>query len=214
MVMEKLHKIMSLLACAAMITLAPVTAKALTDGSFETAGIPAWSTFNFAFQLASGSMASGTPQDGSNVLQTFGPFVSNWDASGAYQDIATTAGTAWTFTGYGMNPSGDAMQPAGNGFGIIQIAWNGGALGTIDSAQIDKTAGLQDQWQLLTAAGIAPVGTTSVRLLALHVNGPDNSGGSAYFDDLAAVAVPEPSSIALALTGLLGFVTVLRKRRA
>ena len=97
--MEKIYKVMSLLACAAMVTLAPVTAKALTDGSFETAGIPNWTTFNSALQLATSSMASANqtdPDGGGFVLQVYGPFNSNWDGAGAYQNIAASANQTWT----------------------------------------------------------------------------------------------------------------------
>ena len=209
--------------CVGAMALALATtanAVALTNPGFEdNPPLNGWTTFNFVFGLGtgagvSGAMASGSPHGGLNVMQAYGPFTGGWDASGAYQDIAVTEGMTVTLTGYGMNPSGDAMAPAGSGFGIIQIAWNGGALGTVDSSQIDKAAGVQDTWQALSAAGVAPAGTTYVRLLALHVNGPDFSGGSAYFDDLAVNVVPEPSSIALVLSGLLGLGIVSRKRRA
>lgn len=209
--------------CIGMIALVLVsTANAqLTNPGFESnPPLSGWTPFNAAFGLGtgpgtSGALASGSPHGGNNVLQAYGPFISNWDAAGVYQDIATTAGTPWTLTGYGMNPSGDAMALLGSGFGIIQIVWfdasNVQIGGSIDSTAINKTAGLQDTWQLLTAAGVAPAGTVKVRILALHVNGPDNSGGSAYFDDLSAV--PEPSSIVLVLTGLLGVVAVGWKKR-
>ncbi len=204
--------------CAAAIGLAvaTLTQAQLSNGSFEN-GLTGWTGFNFNFVLgtgtgATGPLASGSPHSGLNVLQLYGPFTGSWDASGVYQDLPTGPGVAWTLSGYGMNPSGDPMLPTGTGFGILQIAWNGGALGTIDSGQINKSAGMQDQWQALSVSGTAPAGTTFVRLLALHVNGPDFSGGSAYFDSLQAV--PEPSSILLALTGLVGVWLLSRKRRA
>jgi hypothetical protein len=204
---------------AIALTLA-TTANAQSNAGYEN-GLTDWATFNFSFCLgtgtgASGTMASGSPHGGLNVLQAYGPFTGGWDASGASQDILTSPGVSWTLTGYGMNPSADAMAVSGLGFGIIQLAWidSGGAtISAIDSAQIDKSVSLQDQWQALSASGVAPVGTVKVRLIALHVGGPDFAGGSAYFDDLAAVAVPEPSSIALVLSGLLGVWMVSRKRR-
>jgi hypothetical protein len=213
--MEKLYKGMSLLACAALVTLAPLTAKAVTDGSFETAGIPNWTTFNFAFQLAAGSMASGAPHDGgTHVLQVYGPFNSNWDGSGAFQNMAASANQTWTLNGFALNPSGDALQ--GTGFGLIQLVFKdsgGTGIGTFGSANVGS-ASPTDQWIPLTATGLAPNGTVAVSVYTLKLGGPTNPGGSIYFDDLSTTVVPEPSSMALALAGLLGFVTVLRKRRA
>jgi len=221
--MEKIHKVVSLLACGAMITLAAVTASAqLTNPGFEN-GLTGWSTYNLGGGVlgtgtgATGAMASGSPHSGLNVLQLYGPFNGQWDAAGAYQNIAVSAGQTVTLSGFGMNPSGDPMLPSGLGFGEIQIVFlnsSSANIGQIDSTAIDKSAGMQNVWQALSINGVAPAGAVSANLEALHVNGPDYSGGSAYFDDLSASVVPEPSSMALALVGLVGFVTVLRRRRA
>jgi hypothetical protein len=205
--------------CVGALALA-TTANAvlLSNAGFEN-GLTDWTTFNFTGCLGTGTgavapLASGSPHGGLNVLQLAGPWTGNWDASGAYQDIVTSEGASWSLSGYGMNPSGDAMSTETTGFGIIQIAWidgSGNTISSVDSSQIDKSSGMYDQWQALSVSGTAPSGTAKVRMLALHVNGPDYAGGSAYFDDL--VAVPEPSSIALVLGGLLGVWMVSRKRR-
>jgi hypothetical protein len=206
--MEKLNKVISLLACAAMITLGAVTANAqLADGSFETTGLPNWTTFNYAFQLAyAGAL------DGTHVLQVYGPFNSNWDGSGAYQNIAASAGQSWTLNGFALNPSGDAMQ-AGS-FGLIQLVFKDASLNTLATfSSANFAAGAPtDVWTALSASGVAPANTAYASIYTLHLSSPSNAGGSIYFDELSAV--PEPSSIALVLVGLVGFVTVLRKRHA
>jgi len=202
----------------ALLVLVGTANAQLSNAGFEN-GLTSWTPFNFAFCLgtgtgASGTMASGSPYSGLNVLQAYGPFTGGWDASGVQQDIATTAGASWTLTAYGMNPSGDAMSTSGLGFGEIQLAWidsGGGTIAVVESSHIDNSVALQDQWQALSASGVAPSGTVAVRVIALHVGGPDYAGGSAYFDNL--VAVPEPSSIALVVSGLLGLWMVSRKRR-
>jgi hypothetical protein len=206
------------LCVGAMALATTANAVVLSNAGFEN-GLTDWTTFNFAYCLgtgtgANGPMASGSPHGGLNVLQLAGPWNAWWDASGAYQDVLTSEGVSWTLSGYGMNPSGDAMATNTTGFGILQIAWidsGGNTISAIDSSQIDKSASMYDQWQALSVSGTAPAGTAKVRLLALHVNGPDYAGGSAYFDDLEAV--PEPSSIALVLSGLVGVWMVSRKRR-
>ena len=219
--MERRVKVTGLLACVLVFMLAVGTSYGqLSNAGFEN-GLTGWSTFNLGGGIlgtgtgASGNLASGSPHGGLNVLQLYGPFNGQWDAAGAVQNIAVSAGQTLTLTGYGMDPSGDPMLTTGLGFGEIQIVFrNSGGTGllTIDSNAIDKSAGNYDVWQLLTASGVAPATTVSADIYALHVNGPDYSGGSAYFDDLAVV-VPEPSSIALALAGLLGLTAVIRKRR-
>lgn len=200
-----------------IIALALVTtANAQTNPGFEN-GITGWSTFNNAFVLGTGTgntgpLASGSPHGGLNVLQLYGPFFSSWDASGATQDIATTPGTAWTLSGYGMNPSGDKLQVGGLSFGILQIQWINGAnavIGAIDSTTQINQGTATDVWQSLSAAGVAPAGTVAIRLTALHVNSPANESGSVYFDDIKAI--PEPSSIILVGMGLLGLLAVRRR---
>jgi hypothetical protein len=201
------------LACLAIFTLASVPAMALTDGSFEAPGIPAWTTFNSALQLAAGGMASGAPQNGNFVLQAYGPFVSNWDASGAYQQVAASPGQTWTVSGYAMNPTGDPLQAGGLSFGTLQLAWVDSAnaiISTIDSAHIGQGQSL-GVWTLLSATGVAPAGTVGMRAYALHVNSPANESGSIYFDNLSAV--PEPGTVGLVLTGLLGLAAVGWKKR-
>src|ERR1039457_2871414 len=162
--MEKIYKVISLLACVATLTLASVTANAqLIDGGFETPGIPNWTTFNSALRLATSSMASANqtdPDGGGFVLQVYGPFNSDWDGAGAYQTIAASPLQSWTLTGYGMNPSGDAMQ--GTSFGLIQLVFkdSGGnaiAGGTFSSSNLAAGAPT-DVWDLLSASGVAPAG--------------------------------------------------------
>jgi hypothetical protein len=217
--MEKIYKVMSLLACSAMITLGAATANAqLIDGGFETTGLPNWSTFNSAIQLATSGMASANktdPDGGGFVLKVYGPFNSNWDGAGAQQAIAASPGQSLTLTGYGMNPSGDAMGTGS--FGLIQIQFQDSShasLGSAFSSANLASGAPTDVWTLMTATGVAPAGTAFANIVALHLSSPSNAGGSIYFDDLQVSVVPEPSSIALALVGLLGFVTVLRRRRA
>ena len=210
--MEK--RVIRMLACMIIFTLAAVSVRAqVTDGGFEVAGIPAWSTFNNALQLAAGGMASGVPHGGTHVLQAYGPFVGNWDAAGASETVAVSPGQTVTFNGFIMDPSGD--QIAGLSFGLIQLVWLNSAnatISTIDSAHIVAGSAL-DTWIPVSASGVAPAGAVKVGFDALHVNSPANESGSAYFDDLSATIVPEPSSVALALTGLLGLVAIAKKRR-
>ena len=210
--MEK--RVIRMLACLIVFTLATVSVRAqLIDGGFETNGIPNWSTFNFAFQLANTNMASGVPHGGTHVLQAYGPFNANWDGSGASQIIAASPGQSWTLNGFAMDPSGDSMK--GTSFGEIQVVFKDSLNNTLATfSSINATAGSPtDVWMPLTASGVAPAGTADATIYTLHLSSPANYGGSIYFDDLSVVVVPEPSSVVLALTGLLGLVAFAKKRR-
>ena len=170
--MEKMNKVMSLLACAAIVTLGAVTANAqLTDGGFETTGLPNWTAFNSAFQLAYAGAHGGT-----HVMQVYGPFNSNWDGAGAYQTIPASPGQSWLLTGYALNPSGDAMQ--GTSFGLIQLVFKdsgSNGIGTDSSANFGAGSPT-DVWTTLTASGVAPAGTVAVSVYTLHLSTPANSG--------------------------------------
>lgn len=211
--MEK--RVIRTLAFITILTLAAVSVRAdlVTDGGFETTGLPDWTLYNNTFQLAAAGMASGAPHGGTHVLQAYGPFVGNWDASGAYEKIAASPNETITLSGFCMNPSGDKLQVGGASFGAIQIIWldaSSATINTLQSTTVTATSPL-DTWIPLSVSGTAPAGTAFVELEALHVNSPANEGGSVYFDDLSAV--PEPSTVAMALTGLLGLVAFAKKRR-
>jgi len=220
--MEKRSMVGTLLTCVLVFTLAAATSYGqLVNPGFEN-GLTGWTTFNFTGCLGTGTganapMASGSPHGGLNVFQTAGPWNGGWDASGGYQSIPVSAGATLTFSGFGMDPSGDPMLTSTLGFGEIQIVWKdagNNTLGTLDSTAINKDPSMYDQWQALSIGGLAPAGTVSALVYAMHVGGPDYAGGSAYFDDMSYVIVPEPSTIALVIAGLSGLLMFARKRHA
>src|SRR5439155_15174815 len=65
-------------------------------------------------------------------------------------------------------------------------------------------------WIPLTVTATAPAGAQSVQAFDLVL---DATAINVYFDDHDLEVVPEPSSIALALTGLLGLVAFGWKKR-
>ena len=212
--MEK--RVIRTLACITILTLAAVSVRAqVIDGGFEVPGLPSWTLYNDTFQLTAAQMASGAPHGGTHVLQAYGPFSGSWNASGAYEKIAALPNETITLSGFCMNPSGDKLTVGGASFGAIQIIWldaSSATINTLQSTTVTATSPL-DTWIPLSVSGTAPAGTAFVELEALHVNSPANEGGSVYFDDLSAVsAVPEPSTVVMALTGLLGLVAFAKKR--
>jgi opacity protein-like surface antigen len=176
-------------------------------GNADVGGAPGWSAFGNVFNVSSPNPNPVGPHSGTGALKEFGTFPG---VSGAFQSFPTTAGTAWSLSGFGLNASSDAMQP--DNFGTLKISFqdagNNEILG-IDSNHITN-ATPQNVWTLMTANGVAPAGTNHVNLFALFVQ-PNFNGGSAFFDDLSGGAVPEPATLALSAIVMLG--GCIRRRR-
>jgi len=223
--MDSRGKVILGLACAAVLTLAMTTtswANLLVDPGAEgqvvsgTAnGVGGWTLFNGAAfdntQAHSGSWSVGLLSGGA------------WSVPGAYQQFPASAGQQFTFSGYCMVTNVLQFAPANNpGFPWIglQISYfNGGTdIGTVETGGIGAYAtpaskievGEPAGWTFLTVTATAPVGTTSIQVFPINLNANDNSG---WADDLDLTLVPEPSTVGLALTGLLGLVAFAWKRR-
>lgn len=167
----------------------------LTNAGFED-GVNGWTTFN-------GAAAGTAPTDpvrtgnGSLMLPGFGGF----GVPGAYQTFPASPGELWDFQGYMLTPS---TLPGGATFGLLKIVWSDGTVdippgtaivGNANNGQfpgIESTPFLDansppNTWVYTRAAGIAPSGTTQVKLFCLFV---DQSAGTVFFDDLQATNAP------------------------
>ena|ERR1051326_4792761 len=223
--MEKRVKVVLGLACVAVFALAMATtssANLLTDPGAEngtTAPNPnptsaaGWSFFNGA--VFSTDFALGGTQSIKEVTQNNVP--------GAFQQFAASAGQAWTMSGFGMTPTALAGSPA---FGILQITFfdgpngTGNNIGTVETSPGNAAASGQVNggstpgvWNPLSVTAHAPAGAQSMQAFCLVVDFSGNTQG-VYFDNLDLEVVPEPSTVALVLTGLFGLVAIARKRRA
>ena len=172
----------------------------LTNAGFESdavldaapvAGATAWTTFNGA-ATASANTSPTRTGIGSLMLPGFGGF----GVPGAYQTFQASPGQTWNFEGYMLTPS---QLPTDATFGLLKIVWSDGAndlppgtviIGTpnfanpgIESTPLLNSASTPNTWQFTQAKGVAPSGTTEVKLFALMV---DQSAGTGYFDDLNA----------------------------
>jgi hypothetical protein len=117
---------------------------------------------------------------------------------GAYVTFPAKPGQVWDLQGYGLTP---AMLPADATFGLLKIVFGDG-LGDLPPAAVNigqagpaanpgieglpllNSASTPNTWQFMHAQGVAPAGTTEVKLFALFV---DQSAGTGYFDDLEAL---------------------------
>jgi MYXO-CTERM domain-containing protein len=201
--------------CGTMLALAHVaSANVLSNPGFEVGTAPGntdvygavgWFAFGNAYNVSSPNPLLAGTHSGTGALKEFGTFPG---VSGAFQTFAAAAGQTWSLSGFGLNASSDLMQP--DNFGLLKISFQDAAnneiLG-IESGHITVSSPV-DQWQALSASGVAPAGTDHVNFFALFVQ-PNFNGGSAFFDDMSAV--PSPGGIGLlAASGLF----LVRRRRA
>jgi hypothetical protein len=225
--MEKRVKLIVGLACVAAVTLAMSTtsrANLLVDPGAEQeisapnpnpTGLPGWSFFGGA-----GFLTTPNAHTGTNVVLTPGGG-GGYSVPGAYQNIPASGGQTFTLSGWVYTPN--VLVSNSNDFAILQMQFwsgagysnaNGGAVGVNIGTPIGpgpSTVSLpQGTWTFASITAVAPAGASGVSAYGLDINADANA--TFYFDDLSLV--PEPSSIALVLTGLFGLVAIARKRRA
>lgn len=142
------------------------------------------------------------------------------------QKVSGTPGQQYKLTGWARFEGGyaggvdilDATSPNGARASLTDTVFALEFLDGLDALISDvrlelKAAGqLNDnQWKQHTLLGTAPAGTASVRVRAAMIDGefnadlPPGPGQSAFVDDFALQAVPEPASWALGMMGVMVF---------
>jgi len=217
--MEK--RVLSMLACVAICTLAMSTtskANLIVDPGAENAttgagGVGGWAFFNGA------GFSTDFAHAGTNSIKEAGP--GGFTVPGAFQTFAANPSDTFTYTAFGLQPAVPAVNV--NTWGALQITfWSGPLgtgtnLGTTDTSpgnakvgnKIDSSSA-SGVWIPVSVTATAPAGTASVQVFDLVL---DATATTVYFDDHNLVLVPEPSTVAMALTGLLGLVAFAKKRR-
>jgi len=220
--MEK--RVSILLVCLAISTLAiSATSKAnlLVDPGSEgmvtspTAnGVNGWTFFNGA-----GFLTTGLAHSGTNVNNLSGP--GGFTVPGAFQTFPASAGQVYTMTAFALQTAVPAAVP--NTWGALQITYFAGPngtsnnLGTVETSpgnakvgnHIDSTSPAL-VYIPLSVTATAPAGTQSIQVFDLVL---DQTPTTVYFDDQTLTLVPEPSTVAMALTGLLSLVAFAKRRR-
>jgi len=174
--------------------------------------LPGWSFFGGTSFLTTGLAHSGT-----NVIFT-PDNGGGYSVPGAYQNIPASAGQTFTLSGWVYTPN--VLPAAGNDFAILQLQfWSDAAYSVADGGAVGVNIGQpaggggvplpQGVWTFASITATAPAGTVGVSAYGLDINASANA--DFYFDDM--VLVPEPSTVAMALTGLLGLAAFATKRR-
>ena len=153
----------------------------LVNGGFELPGTSttwaSWTNFNNVFA------DFATFHGGAVGVKAYGNFTTDYNVSGVFQQLPTTASQAWEAKVWVFNSSADPIQ--GANFAALNIEWID-AFGTQLSFQTTTAANAAtpvNTWRQATVTGVAPAGAAFARITLLHVQAPGLVGGSAFFDD-------------------------------
>jgi PEP-CTERM motif len=195
-------------AIVCLISASSASANLLLNPGFEITNAN-WGAFN-------GAVLASTAHPRSGLLSVRLP-VGN--GIGAFQTITNiTASSQFDLTGFGF-----ITNTMTAGFVGIQATFftSGGVnLGTVETApgvaifsnHIDSNSVLNTWIALDTGVFTAPATTAYMQVFPLGVN-LGSTGGSSWIDDLDLEAVPEPSTLALGIMGLLVGLPWLARRR-
>lgn len=201
--MKKVY-LTALVLIATVLFALPSTAQAIVlgDAGFEGGSIGVWypyqvtSTVQGAITHNASSFAANPALTGTNK---FGMLL---------QDVGSQIITGVPISVSGWVKTVDSWNTAG----FIRIEFlDNSFVPTGPAVESPGISGNVD-WTKLTASGIVPTGTTKVNVgFGLRNWTADPSVGNIYADD--ATAIPEPTSMLLLGSGLLGLLGVARKKR-
>jgi hypothetical protein len=205
-------KLVALVSLVVLLVPGVASANLLVNGDFEIS-VDGSHTYGWSAEAPDGWNAGNqagvqdNPQNGAWNLH-------NYNDGGLKQEVNITGGESYRLTGYAWVPSGSVAGAWGSYIGVKFLRANGS---TALTRTIDMKALTRDQYNLGdTGVVVAPTDAVKARVMfgtygaAPLYEVPGQSDFDNFNFDVAAV--PEPASLLLLGSGLIGLVGFSRKK--
>lgn len=177
-------------------------ANLLVNPNFETGDFSGWSAEYNSWNLGT---VSANPQNGTYHGRVFNDAV-------AYQEVFITGEQQYRLTGYGNVPAGGQTEPWNSFIGLRMYNAVGGQVYTWEFNLKGLTRGVYNladsDWVTAPATAV----TARIRW-GTWANSPWQPAAPTDFDNFDFTPIPEPTSLLLLGSGLVGLAAFARKRR-
>ncbi len=211
--MKKVTLVVFCLLLAGLLSFSTAAQAGLVNGDLESGNMGPFTSVDTVIDGWSTWGGSGAYHDDYNHTSVGSRAVTTWhDDSGVYQDFTVTGGTKYTVSGWAYSPSTSA---AVNWNGLMKVEWDEGTMEDVGYFYGDGVDA-NDAWKFISKDLTAPTSANVGRLVLYVTNnyGGNPTAGSIGWDDMSVEAVPEPASLILLGSGLLGLFGIGRRKQA